>query len=62
MSESGASAETAGQLQTAGYIRYRRGHIAVLNWAGLERHACECYSVVKKELERLQNDVLYRQD
>ena len=54
--------ETAGQLQLAGYIRYRRGHIAVLNRAGLERHACECYGVVKKELERLQNDVLYRQD
>jgi CRP-like cAMP-binding protein len=54
--------ETAGQLQTAGYIRYRRGHIAVLNRAGLERHACECYGVVKKELGRLQNDVLYRQD
>jgi CRP-like cAMP-binding protein len=52
--------ETAGQLQTAGYIRYRRGHIAVLNRAGLERHACECYGVVKKELERLQSDVLYR--
>jgi CRP-like cAMP-binding protein len=53
--------DTAGQLQTAGYIRYRRGHIAVLNRAGLERHACECYEVVKKELSRLQNDVLYRQ-
>jgi CRP-like cAMP-binding protein len=53
--------ETAGQLQTAGYIRYRRGHITVLNRTGLERHACECYGVVKKELSRLQNDVLYRQ-
>jgi CRP-like cAMP-binding protein len=53
--------ETAGQLQTAGYIRYRRGHIAVLNRNGLERHACECYDVVKKELARLQSDVLYRQ-
>jgi CRP-like cAMP-binding protein len=53
--------ETAGQLQTAGYIRYRRGHIAVLNRAGLERHTCECYAVVKKELGRLQNEVLYRQ-
>jgi CRP-like cAMP-binding protein len=53
--------DTAGQLQTAGYIRYRRGHISVLNREGLERHACECYDVVKKELNRLQNDVLYRQ-
>jgi CRP-like cAMP-binding protein len=54
--------ESAGQLQTAGYIRYRRGHISVLNRAGLERHTCECYGVVKAELNRLQNDVLYRQD
>jgi CRP-like cAMP-binding protein len=54
--------ETAGQLQTAGYIRYRRGHIAVLNREGLERHACECYEVVKKELARLQSDVLYWQN
>jgi len=54
--------EAAGHLQTAGYIRYRRGHIAVLNRAGLERRSCECYGVVKKELDRLQNDVLYRQD
>jgi len=53
--------ETAGQLQSAGYIRYRRGHITVLNRDGLERHTCECYGVVKKELARLQNDVLYRQ-
>lgn len=54
--------ENAGQLQTAGYIRYRRGHITVLNRGGLERHTCECYGVVKKELERLQNDILYRQN
>jgi CRP-like cAMP-binding protein len=52
--------ESAGQLQTAGYIRYRRGHITVLNRAGLERNTCGCYGVVKKELNRLQNDVLYR--
>lgn len=53
--------DAAGQLQTAGYIRYRRGHISVLSRAGLERHACECYGVVKAERQRLQNDVLYRQ-
>jgi len=49
--------EAAGNLQTEGYIRYRRGHISVLNRAGLERNACECYGVVKKELTRLLSDV-----
>jgi CRP-like cAMP-binding protein len=43
----------AGQLQTAGLIRYRRGKIAVLDRAGLERRSCECYAVVKKEYDRL---------
>lgn len=54
--------EAAGALQNAGYIRYRRGHIAVLDRVGLETRACECYGVVKKELTRLLNDVRYRQD
>jgi CRP-like cAMP-binding protein len=52
--------EAAGHLQSAGYIRYRRGHIGVLDRAGLERHACECYGVVKKELNRLLSDVRHR--
>jgi CRP-like cAMP-binding protein len=47
----------AGNLQRAGFISYRRGHIAVLDRSGLERHACECYAVVKKELKRLLSDV-----
>ena len=45
--------EAAGRLQEAGYIRYRRGHIAVLDRAGLETRSCECYEVVKKEFARL---------
>lgn len=53
--------EAAGNLQRAGLISYRRGHIAVTDRAGLERHACECYAVVKKELDRLLSDVRYRQ-
>jgi Mn-dependent DtxR family transcriptional regulator len=54
--------EAAGKLQRAGLISYRRGHIAVLDRRGLERHACECYGVVKKELDRLMCDVRYAQD
>ncbi len=45
--------EAAGRLQLAQCIRYRRGHITVLDRVGLERRACECYSVVKKESARL---------
>ena len=45
--------EAAGKLQHAGLIHNRRGHIAVLDRAGLERHACECYGVVKAEMARL---------
>jgi CRP-like cAMP-binding protein len=52
--------EAAGNLQTAGYIRYRRGHIAVLDRTGLEAQTCECYGVVKKELGRLLSDVHQR--
>ena len=54
--------EAAGRLRQAGVIRYRRGHIAVLERSGLETRACECYAVVKKELGRLLCDVRYRQD
>jgi CRP-like cAMP-binding protein len=45
--------EAAGNLQRAGIIRYRRGHIEVLERAGLQGRVCECYSVVHKEVERL---------
>lgn len=54
--------EAAGKLQQANYIRYRRGHISVLDRAGLESRACECYAVVKTEFGRLLSDVLQRQD
>ena len=50
--------EAAGHLQAAGCIRYRRGHIAVLDRAGLEARSCECYQVVKTELARLLPDVV----
>ncbi len=53
--------QAAGNLQDAGFIRYRRGHIAVIDRSGLEKRTCECYAVVKKEMERLLSDVQYRQ-
>jgi CRP-like cAMP-binding protein len=45
--------EAAGNLDKAGLIRYRRGHITVLDRSGLEKRTCECYSVVKHEYDRL---------
>jgi Mn-dependent DtxR family transcriptional regulator len=45
--------EGALKLQKAGLIRYSRGHITVLDRAGLEERACECYVVVKREYDRL---------
>jgi len=46
-------AEAARILQQSGLIRYRYGHIIVLDRSGLENQACECYGVVKMELDRL---------
>jgi CRP-like cAMP-binding protein len=50
--------EAAGNLQRAGLIEYNRGHITVLDRAGLEARACECYAVVKKEFDRLLPEVV----
>lgn len=54
--------EAAGKLQQAGVIRYRRGHITVLDRSGLESQVCECYAVVKTEFARLLPDLRHRQD
>jgi CRP-like cAMP-binding protein len=53
--------EAAGNLQRAGLIQYRRGHISVSNRRGLEGRACECYGVLHREVTRLMSDHKYRQ-
>ncbi len=45
--------EAAGKLDRDGVIRYKRGHIHVLDRPKLENLSCECYSVVKTESDRL---------
>jgi CRP-like cAMP-binding protein len=45
--------EGATKLQKAGFIRYARGRITVLDRSGLESCTCECYQVVKTEYDRL---------
>ena len=46
--------EAAGRLQKLGVIRYSRGHITVLDRPKLEQLCCECYSVVKRESDRIE--------
>ena len=40
-------------LQDAGFVRYSRGQITIVDRAGLERVSCECYRVVRGHFERL---------
>lgn len=41
----------AGRLQEAGLLRYQRGRIIVLDRAGLEHLACECYWAIRRRTE-----------
>ncbi len=45
--------EAAGELQKLGVIKYKRGQITVLDRPRLEQLSCECYAVVKEEIDRL---------
>jgi hypothetical protein len=40
-------------LWAGGSIQYRRGKIVVLDRPKLERRACECYGLMKRESSRL---------
>ncbi|MBJ7607940.1 MAG: Crp/Fnr family transcriptional regulator [Candidatus Dormibacteraeota bacterium] len=42
---------SAGILQAAGLIKYRRGVITIVDRPGLESVSCECYGVIKSELD-----------
>jgi CRP-like cAMP-binding protein len=45
--------EAAGKLQKLGVIKYSRGEITIVDRPRLESLSCECYSVVRKETDRL---------
>src|SRR5262249_19388113 len=40
-------------LQTAGFIRYSRGSVKILNREGLEETACECYAAIHDQYEKV---------
>jgi CRP-like cAMP-binding protein len=42
----------ARMLQDAGLIRYHRGHIEIIDRRGLEARACECYGVIRREIDQ----------
>jgi CRP-like cAMP-binding protein len=46
----------AGALQTAGAIRYSRGKIVILDRVRLESRSCECYRIIRDELDHFLNE------
>lgn len=44
--------EVASRLQRARLIRYSRGRISILKPQELERLACECYRIIREEIDR----------
>jgi DNA-binding transcriptional regulator YhcF (GntR family) len=46
----------AGALQRAGFIRYRRGNVTIIDRRGLLERSCECYGISKREFDRLLSD------
>jgi len=44
--------KAAGDLQKRKLIRYNRGHLKVLDRAGLEATSCGCYEIIKDESQR----------
>ncbi|MBC7788231.1 MAG: Crp/Fnr family transcriptional regulator [Methylophilaceae bacterium] len=47
--------EASAKLARAGHIHYHRGCVTILNKTGLQQQACECYLVIKKEINALLN-------
>jgi len=47
-------------LQSAGLIHYRRGEVAIIDREGLEGASCECYRVLREELDNLPGPVAGR--
>jgi CRP-like cAMP-binding protein len=48
----------AGTLQRAGFIRYTRGRVTILDRSGLEAASCPCYGIVRRSFERVHDGAL----
>ena len=48
----------AAMLQKAGLIAYSRGRVKVKNRSALERAACECYGILKRQQNAWNKEVL----
>jgi len=46
----------AQSLQKAGLIRYKRGHIKIIDRAGLEKSSCECYKTIRNRIAEIFNN------
>jgi CRP-like cAMP-binding protein len=46
----------AGNLQRAGMIRYSRGNIEILDREALEANSCECYGILRNELQQFLDE------
>jgi hypothetical protein len=47
----------AGILQKAGLITYNRGSVRIDDRSGLEDAACECYTSIKQQTEKWENEL-----
>ena len=45
----------ANKLQRAGLIKYNRGQITILDYAGMESNCCDCYRITKEVFEHSLN-------
>lgn len=45
--------QAAQKLQEKGLIRYRRGHVKILDQQGLQAASCECFRTLRTEYDRL---------
>ena len=44
-----------GLFRRAGYIRYIRGKVTIVDLSGLESASCDCYKLVREEYDRLES-------